>query len=185
MNFQQLTNSAAVTIDLTDVAEDPIPIINGLIPVTNHQDLVFDPTRDMLYITTDDGKLERFDLNTQSLLSRIHIGDVLNGADITPDGNQLVIAEDVISEEQGFVHLVNLNDNSVSTVAYSLDFGEIGAWDISASSNESAFVTTDYGGSGSTPLRELDLTTGIFTAPLGPGFGGRVPQNTRIQHSSP
>ena len=183
----QLTNSAAVTIDLTDVAEAPVPIINGLIPVTNHQDMVFDPTRELLYITTDDGKVERFDLKTQSLLSRIHVGDVLNGADITPDGTQLVVAEDVSGQDQGFVHLVDLTDNTVSTVAYTLDFGEIGAWDIAVGSNGSAFVTTDYGGSGWTSLRELDLTTGTFTArtdSLGSGFGGEVRQNTRIQRSA-
>ena len=160
---------------------------NFLIPVSNHQDIVFDATRDLLYITTDDGDLERFNLNTQTLLNPIDVGNVLNGADITPDGSQLVIAEDVTSGGQGLVHLVDLTDNSVNTAAYTLEFGEIGAWDIAVSSDNTAFVTTDFGGSGWTPLRELDLSTGTFstlTEASGSGPNGAVRQNTRIQRSA-
>lgn len=180
-------STAGATSDVYSFTPDPTPISNFLIPVTNHRDMVFDPTRNLLYITTDDGDLERFDLTTQTLLNPIQVGNVLNGADITPDGSQLVIAEDVIGQGQGFVHLLDLSDNEVSTVAYELDFGEIGAWDIAVGANGTAFVTTDYGGSGWTPLRELDLATGTFTArtdSLGSGFGGEVRQNTRIQRSA-
>src|ERR1700730_10889377 len=60
-----------------------------LIPVVNHHDLVFDSVRNLLYITTDDGKVQRYDVANGTLLSPLAVGTTLNGADITPDGKSL------------------------------------------------------------------------------------------------
>src|SRR6266403_2917634 len=58
-----------------------------LIPVTNHRDLVFDPSRGLLYITTSAGTVQRYNVASQTLLSPLSVGTSLNGADITPDGS--------------------------------------------------------------------------------------------------
>jgi len=56
-----------------------------LIPVTNHRDLVFDPSRGLLYITTSAGTVQRYNVASQTLLSPLSVGTSLNGADITSD----------------------------------------------------------------------------------------------------
>src|ERR1700722_6216363 len=62
-----------------------------LIPVSNYNDLVFDPSRDLLYITTSSGQVQRWDVATQQLLPAWNVGNVLEGADITPDDNSLYV----------------------------------------------------------------------------------------------
>src|SRR5262249_25944279 len=45
----------------------------SLIPVTNANDLVYDPTDGILFITAQDGTVQRYDLATQSLLAPLSI----------------------------------------------------------------------------------------------------------------
>jgi len=47
----------------------------SLIPVVTHRDLVFDPQRDMLYITTSSGTIERYDLGSGDLLTPFQMLD--------------------------------------------------------------------------------------------------------------
>src|SRR6516164_5853219 len=64
-----------------------------LIPVTNHRDLVFDPYRNLLDITTRNGSIQRYSLAFQALLDSLPVGTSLNGADISADGSALYVAE--------------------------------------------------------------------------------------------
>src|SRR3954447_16517396 len=57
-----------------------------LIPVANRVDHVYDPTRNLLYITASDGTLQRWSIASQSLLAPYTGGVNLSGVDITPDG---------------------------------------------------------------------------------------------------
>jgi hypothetical protein len=72
-----------------------------LIPVPNHRDLVFDPARDLLYITTNAGTVQRYDVGGQQLLSPLNVGTALNGADITPDGSALYVTDSQTSSGNG------------------------------------------------------------------------------------
>lgn len=157
-----------------------------LIPVTDRRDLIFDPQRDLLYITTSDGDLQRYDIDTQTLLNPFNVGNSLNGGDITPDGNALYIAEDQRGATQGFVRKVSLSDGTVTNLTYDLDFGEGGAWDVNIALNGKGFLTTDYEGSGWTPFRELDLTTDTLSirTDVGGSIRGEVRQNTSINRSA-
>jgi len=49
-----------------------------LIPIQNHRDLVYDARRALLYITTSDGKVQRYDIQSQTLLPPFDVG---NGQD--------------------------------------------------------------------------------------------------------
>ena len=158
-----------------------------LISVTTHRDLVFDAAANLLYISTTAGRIERYDAAAQSLLSPLTVGTSLNGADITPDGNYLYVAENATNATQGFVHKVNLTTGAVTDLAYTRASGESGAWDVNLASNGLGFVTTQYSGSGWTPLRQIDLTTDLLSTGAGSpgsGAGGSVRQNTNIQRST-
>ncbi|MBD2186167.1 hypothetical protein H6G03_34785 [Planktothrix sp. FACHB-1375] len=162
------------------------PSPSVLIPVSNRRDQVFDPTRNLLYITTSDGKVQRYNVVTKTLLSAFNVGTSLNGADITPDGNFLYVAENQTSGGQGFFRKVNLSNGAVTNIPYNLAFGEAGAWDVEIAANGKGLATTDYSGSGWTPLRELNTATdtlSIRTDAPGSGFG-EVRQRTHISRSA-
>src|SRR2546423_551200 len=99
------------------------------IPVSNRRDLVFDQGRNLLYITTSSGTVQRWDVTTQQLLPAWNVGTALEGADITPDGNWLYVTEAVASPGNlGVLHRVNLNTGGVSNSTYALVNREIGGW---------------------------------------------------------
>ena len=85
-------------------AANPIePTPSVLIPVTNHRDLVFDGSRNVLYITTAAGTVERWDVASQARLSAFTVSTSLNGADITADGSSLYVSDDPGSAGGGIV----------------------------------------------------------------------------------
>jgi hypothetical protein len=156
----------------------------SLIPVPNRRDLVTDPTRGLLYITTSDGLIQRYDPATQTLLAPWHVGVGLYGADITPDGAFLYATEAARGATQGMLHKVNLDDGTVTNLTYNLSFYEGGTWAVSIANNGKALFTSNFEGSGWVPLRQIDLATEAFTARTdapGSGGGGQVRQDTHIR----
>lgn len=134
-----------------------------LIPVSGPRDLVFDATRNLLYVTTSSGLLQRYDPSTQALLTPLSVGSSLNGADITADGNTLYITENQRGPTQGIVHKVDLRTGTITNLGYNRSGLEAGSWDVAIGSGGKALVTTLFEGSGPTTLRELSLTTDTFT----------------------
>jgi DNA-binding beta-propeller fold protein YncE len=151
-----------------------------LIPVANGRDRVFDPTRNLLYITTSTGTVQRYDIATQTLLAPLAVGTSLNGADITPDGSALYVAEDRASGTQGLIRKVNLASGTVTNIPYTLAFGEAATWDVAIGSNGRGMVSTRIGG----PFWELNLATDTLTQRLDATTFGQVTQNTHIHRSS-
>jgi WD40 repeat protein len=134
-----------------------------LISVPTRRDMVFDRAGKYLYISTSDGWVRRYNLSTGQLESGYNLGGKLNGMDIAPDDSFLLVAQDVVSGAQGIFHRLDLNTGSVTNITYNRDFSEAGAWDVAIGSNGIALATTrlpDFY-SGSTPLRQIDLTTNL------------------------
>ena len=173
-------------------ATQTFPQINAVsaidfIPVADRRDLVFDPTRDLLYITTSAGNIERYNVTTNTLLSAWNVGTELNGADITPDGTSLYVAEGQTVGSEGFLLEVDLGSGSATSIPYTRVSLETGAWDVAIASDGTGFFTTQFGGSGWNPLRQFDLATNALTErndSEGSGFGGRVRQNTHVARSA-
>jgi hypothetical protein len=158
-----------------------------LIPVTTRRDLVFDHSGTHLYITTSDGFVRPYNLSTHHLETAYNLGGSLWGADIAPDDSFLLIAQDNTANSQGTFHKLNLNTRSVINIRYPLAFGEAGGWAVAIGSNGLALVTTQFGGSGWTPLRQIDLATNavsIRTDATGSGGGGQVRGYTQTHRSA-
>ncbi len=157
-----------------------------LIPVSNRRGHVFDPTREILFMSTSNGTIERYDVLAGQLLPGINVGVALNGLDITPSGDALYVTEDFTTGELGIVHKVDLGSGAVSQLNYVRDFGETGSWDVAIGSDGKGLVSTRFGGSGWVPLRELDLATDLLTVRSDvPGSaGGEVGQRTHINRSA-
>lgn len=158
-----------------------------LIGSTTRRDMVFDHAGKYLYISTSTGVVQRYNLSTGRLESPLNLGGSLNGLDISADDTFLLVAQNDTGISQGTFQKVDLNSGIVINLGYTRAFSETGAWDVAIASNNLALVTTQYGGSGWTPLRQIDLTTNTVTtrtdAP-GSGGGGMVRQNTQIYRSA-
>jgi hypothetical protein len=154
-----------------------------LIPVANHRDLVFDAMRGLLDITTSSGVVQQFSVQAQQLVGGIGISRSLNGADISPDGNFLYLADPQTNGAQDVLDKLDLNSFALSKLTFNHVNGELGSWDIAFASGGKGLVSTMANGSGSVPLRQLTLSTGALTM-RSDIPGGWVAQNTLIHRSA-
>jgi hypothetical protein len=157
--------------------------ITTMEPPERFRDMVFDSARQNLYISTSTGLILTFHLSTLTFGTSYDLGGSLNGIDIARDNSFLLVAQSQGSTFQR----VNIASGMITNVNYTRAFGETGAWDVAIGSNGLALVTTQYNGSGWTPLRQINLSTNAITirsdAP-GSGPGGQVRQDTQIHRSA-
>ncbi|PYK60894.1 MAG: hypothetical protein DME43_03970 [Verrucomicrobia bacterium] len=159
---------------------------NTLIPLTTRRGMVFDQAGKYLYITTSDGFVKRYNLATKKIDRSYNVGGFLNGVDIARDGSFLLVAQGVTTSTKGKFQKVNLPGGSIIDIPYILTDGEAGGWDVGIGSNGLALVTTQYAGSGFTPLRQIDLATDAVSVRTDvPGsFAPYVVQGTEIRRSA-
>jgi hypothetical protein len=158
-----------------------------LIGELTRRDMVFDSTGNHLYISSSSGTVRTFNLATRTFGATYNLGGSLNGLDISRDNSFLLIAQSNTTSNQGTFHKVNLASGAVTDIHYTLAFYETGGWDVAIASNGVALVTTEFAGSGWTPLRQINLATNAIsmrTDAPGSGGGGQVRQDTQIQRSS-
>lgn len=117
-----------------------------LIPVSDHHfEHTFDAVRNRLYIPTQNGTIERYDVASNQLLSPFFVGDDLRGSDITADGDYLYVADNEEREGSPLLHKIDLRSgDSVSLETPNIHLE--GLADISIAANGNAFVTSrvDY-----------------------------------------
>jgi hypothetical protein len=158
----------------------PLLVSKELIDVNSPRDLVFDQWRNLLYISTGTGTVARYDLTAGNLLSPYTVGNSLRGMDITPDGSALYVTEANFSSGHGTLHKVNLNDGTVTNIAYPLNSGEAGGWDIQIGPHGKGLLSSTYNGSGPVPLRELVPSTDTIAIRTDPPGGTSIDMSTRI-----
>ena len=167
------------------------PVLAGaqsvLLPVTTSRGMVFDYSGQYLYLATSNGLVDPYNLSTGIIEMPFNLGGSLNGIDIARDNSFLLIAQGTAGISQGTFYKLALSSGTVTNINYTRASGETGAFDVAIASNGLALVTTQFGGSGWTPLRQIDLSTNAIStradAP-GSGPGGTVGQNTQIHHSA-
>jgi hypothetical protein len=158
-----------------------------LVPVTTSRGMVFDYSGQYLYLATSNGLVDPYNLSSGIIEMPFNLGGFLNGIDSARDNSFLLIAQGTVGTTQGTFHKLALGSGTVTNINYTRASGETGAWDVAISSNGLALVTTQFGGSGWTPLRQIDLATNAIstrTDSTGSGSGGTVRQNTQIHHSA-
>ncbi|MGI8978357.1 MAG: dockerin type I domain-containing protein [Pirellulaceae bacterium] len=169
---------------LTTHAFSPLPTI--ITPQANLQttvDHVFDPTRGLHYISTNDGQILRLDVRTMEFLPPFDVGIQLGGIDITADGSAIYVAEQEPGTTQSIIRKVDPESGAVTNLTFDRVGSEAGAYDLAILNNGKAIFTTNYRGTGFTPVREINLTTDTIAVradSLGLGPGGTVPGSTRI-----
>ena len=175
-----------VAVALIVVAVGELRAQGFLIPDTTRRDMVFDFAGHNLYISTSTGLIKTFDLSTFAFGRSYNLGGSVWGIDIARDDSFILAAQNSIGAGQGVFERVSLLTGAITNINYARSFGEGGAWDVAIASNGLALVTTQYQGSGWTPLRQIDLSTNAITIRTdAPGSGfGEVRQNTQIHRSA-
>src|SRR5207237_9515620 len=90
---------SGITLHPDPLSELPIPDARGL---------VFDSFRNLLYVMTAHGTVERYDPITETLLAPLAIGVDLWGADLTADGSALYVAEAAAGPGGGILRKIDL-----------------------------------------------------------------------------
>lgn len=147
-----------------------------LIPAADRKDMVHDAKRGIIYITDQD-KVLRYEVQTQTFLPPIILGGQLSGADLSPDGNTLAVADRSFSGGANWVHLVNLDSLATSKLTAPLGFYEGGTWTVTYAADGSLLATSMFQGSGGVPLRQFDPVSGTATVLA------TVQQNTMLSAS--
>jgi hypothetical protein len=162
-----------------------------LIDVPARRDMVFDHVGKYLYISTSDGKVERYTLATGSLEIIFTNPDPggLNGIDISADDSFLLVAQDLPGLTQGVFQKINLISGEFRSIRYERQSGETGAWDVAIDWENRALVTTQHGGTGDTlctPVRQILANGEIIIRKDAPGScgGGLVGGSTQIYRSA-
>jgi len=133
------------------------------IEVNQPRDIVFDDVRNLLYVSTEAGTIERYDLSTNQLLTPIIVGGSPHGMDITADYSALYVADIELSDGNRVVHKVHLNTLNVTNLTCPVSEDVDGSYDVAIGSEGIALVTASYGGTSSVPLYVLDTSTDTIT----------------------
>lgn len=139
--------------------------------------MVFDFAGQNLYISTATGLIKTFNLSTHTFGRTYNLGGWVWGIDIARDDSFILAAQASVSGSQGTFQRVNLATGAITNIHYTRAYPEIGGWDVAIGSNGLAMVTTQFAGSGWTPLRQIDLSTNAITIRTddpGSGAGGQV-----------
>ena len=150
-----------LTLAAALVPPPPAHAQSTVIPLTTRRDMVFDASGKYLYITTSDGWVRPYNLETKTLEPGYNLGGSLNGIDIAPGDSFLLIAQQNPTGSEGTIHRLDLTTGVVTDIHFTLDssYSEQGAWDVAITANGRALVTTIGGSSGNPtlPLRQIDL----------------------------
>jgi hypothetical protein len=155
-----------------------------LIPVANHRDLVFDPVRDQLDITTASGQVVIFNVQSQQVVNVVNLASSpLDGADTTPDGSALYVANPATNGTQGVIYRLNLSNFQVNPATYTRASGENGAWDLALGPRNIGLLDTLS--TSSAPLHQINMSSNTLSFRSDfPAPGGKVPSGTLIARSA-
>ncbi len=136
----------------------------NIVPVSNWTSQVYDNQRNLLYMSTSNGLVDRYNPATNSFLSAIDVGTDLSDIDITPDGQYLLAADTATNNGMGMIERVNLATNAVTQMPYPLQNLDSGADQLVALNNGQAIFSSSssYTGNASN-LRSINLNTWTIT----------------------
>lgn len=133
------------------------------IPAPLRVDMVYDSTRDVVYITNGDSVL-RYSPGSNTFLPPFTItGSNLAGLDLSPDGDTLVVTDRRRLDPNVWVYVIDLPTEQTRQVLLPRAFQEGGTYAVAFANDGTVLLTSIFEGSGWIPLRKLDPITGAWT----------------------
>lgn len=128
-----------------------------LIPAPDAVDMVHDAKRGLVYISTSDGQVLRYQISSQSFLAPFVLGPTasLSGIDLMPDNSRIAVADRTSSETQLWAYEIDPDSGKVAQLKIAKDFYEGGMFAVAYSYIGQLYVTSSFEGSGWVPLRRL------------------------------
>lgn len=132
----------------------------AFVPATSRADVVFD-RYNVLHVSNAD-RLIRYDVRRDEMLADIVVsGANLRGLDIDPTGCHIVAADGNAADSTTLrIWILRNGSNDATDVRFARMSGEGGTHAVAFVDASSLYVTSDYQGSGSTPLRRVSLADG-------------------------
>lgn len=138
-----------------------------VIPAATRRDVVHDAKRGRLYISTfghgGDGQVLSYDLEARRFDPPLLSGGAFLGIDLSPDEDQLVVADASHDATHAWIHRVELPTGAVHKHRFPRGFSEEGTFAVAFISEHEVVITTSSGGY--IPLRTLHLQTGAVRSP--------------------
>jgi len=137
------------------------PVSAAFISAPNRVDMVHDPSRNVLYISSGSSVL-RYDLASTAFLTPVQLSGSLAGMDLSPDGNTLAVADTTRTATNVWIHLVDLNSLSSQKALFPRAFYEGGTYSVAWGADGAVMVSGTFEGSGWVPLRRYQPTDGTI-----------------------
>ncbi|MCI4645329.1 MAG: calcium-binding protein [Hyphomonadaceae bacterium] len=155
--------------------------MNTFLDLDSAIDIIVDEARSLIYISTADGQILRYDVVQNIFLSPILVGGYPLGLSLSADGETLFVAQAEVelavegqysSQNQylATLHKINLETGSVADLELLVTSSERNTYDVQAGASGEVFFTTDYAGSGWTAFRSFDGEGNTFSPDLVDGL---------------
>lgn len=129
------------------------------LPLTNVEDMTFDSVRNMLYLTTSDGRVQRYSMVQDSLLTPWNFGGALAGLDTTPSDSTLYVMNDLKNAVENSVYKIDLATGNRTRLNYRITDSPVSGGLLTIDANGKASAGTSY------RMMDFDTTTTeVFTA---------------------
>ncbi|MDB6058878.1 MAG: hypothetical protein JWO95_2722, partial [Verrucomicrobiales bacterium] len=136
--------------------------VGTFISAPNRVDMVCDDARGLLYISSG-GDVLRYDLSSDTFLTPLHVGGILKGMDLSPDGNTLAVTETFTAGTNNWIYLIDLPSGVTHEVDFALESLESGTFSVAWGNDGALMISSQFAGSGWVPLRRYDPASGIVT----------------------
>lgn len=155
---------SALVFILSLLCTAPAAAQTGFIPASARIDTVYDHKRDIVYISNGNQVL-RWNLGAGQFLPpfTFRVDSRLFGMDLSPDDNTLVVADATAAGGFLWVWKVDLQTGGVTQKLIPQDFYESGSYTVAFGGDGAVLITTNFAGSGWTPLRRWDPVTDTLT----------------------
>ncbi len=152
-----------------------MPFCTFLPPVVIHS-AEYDPLRNDLFFSTRRGQVMQWDIDTRSVIATFDVGGTPGHMTLSPDGSTLYVAQGDVSyfDDGGggwtnyrsgqVVETIDIASGSITRIEQEVTGHEGGSYDVALTADGMLFWTSEFGGSGLTPLSSMDTDTGIIAA---------------------
>lgn len=138
--------------------QQPSAPLTTFVPSSAPADIVYDSSRDILYITAGTSLL-RYHVDGGRFAAPMVLGGSLKGIDLAPDASFVAIADDSNNGSSDWIHILDTTTNATKKLTLPLAYSESGTWSVVIGYDNSILSTSTFSGSGWVPFRRIDLVT--------------------------
>lgn len=130
-----------------------------IVSVSRPRDIAYDDAHDVLYISSGNKPVQRYQVGTATFLSPLALDGDLGAMDISPDGSTLALTDYSYKTNQSWIYLVDLSSLAIRKVPFDTSNSEQGTCRL-AYDRKGQILISSWSPSLSSPLRLYDPVSG-------------------------